>query len=144
MHAAVNADCLAAQNEGAYWAFTDYVHAHGDEVSGQDRDPEKSFAALDRIARQQATLAHLDSTKLSACLTAQDETAVRKSLKEGAELGIDGAPALFINGERLNGALPEKYIWMAIDRALRSVGIEPPPLPDADKSAPKASPKPAN
>ena len=135
LRAAVDADCLGAQNADAYWAFIDYVHAHGEEINGQDRDIAKSHAALDRIARQQAALVNLDSARLSACITTQDETAVRASLKEGMALGIDGAPALFVNGERINGAQPQEAVWKVIDRALRAEGIEPPPTPAPNKTA---------
>src|ERR1039457_6133923 len=75
MHASVNANCLAAQNGEAYWSYVDYVHSHGQEISGEDRNTVKSFAALDRIARQHATLAKFDAAStatLDACLTKQD------------------------------------------------------------------------
>ncbi len=127
MHAAVNANCLAAQSAQAYWNFVDYVHAHGQEVNGEDRNLTKSFAALDRIARDEATLAKLDSAKLDACLTKQDETQVRASAKEAEALGIDGTPAVFVDGERINGAVPAEQVWLVIDRALRADGVEPPP-----------------
>ena len=60
MHAAVDANCLAAQSGDVYWTYVDYIHAHGEEVSGEDRNQPKSFDALNRIARQEATLAKLD------------------------------------------------------------------------------------
>jgi protein-disulfide isomerase len=129
MHAAVDANCLAAQNGTAYWNFVDYVHAHGQEVSGPDRSLPKSLLTLDRIAREEATLAKLDSTKLDACLAKQDETQVRASAKEAEALGVDGTPALFVDGERINGAVPEQQVWLVIDRALRAAGVEPPPAP---------------
>jgi protein-disulfide isomerase len=138
MHAAVDANCLNAQSNDAYWNYVDYLHAHGDEVSGPDRDEHKSWAALDRIARNQGALAKLDSAHLDACLAAQDESGIRESLKEAHGLGLEGAPALFINGERINGALPEDLIWKAIDRALRSVGEVPPPLPVGIQPTPVA------
>jgi hypothetical protein len=47
-------------------------------------------------------------------------------MKEGDALGVDGTPTLFINGERLSGALPESQVWMSIDRALKAEGITPP------------------
>jgi protein-disulfide isomerase len=127
MHAAVDANCLASQNGQVYWNFVDYVHAHGQEVNGPDRDLKKSFATLDRIARDEGTLAKLDSAKLDACIAKQDETQVRASAKEAEALGVDGTPALFIDGERINGALPAEQVWLVIDRALRADGIEPPP-----------------
>lgn len=129
MHAAVDANCLAAQSGETYWNFVDYIHAHGQEVSGEDRNVQKSYAALDRIARQEATLAKLDSAKVDACLAKQDETQVRASAKEAETLGIEGTPALFVDGERINGALPTDQVWMVIDRALRAAGVEPPPPP---------------
>jgi protein-disulfide isomerase len=138
MHAAVDANCLNAQSGEAYWGYVDYLHVHGDEVSGTDRDEHKSWAALDRIARQQGATSKLDAAKLDACLTAQDESAVRASLKEAIGLGLEGAPALFINGERINGALPEDLVWKAIDRALRSVGEVPPPPPAGIQPKPAA------
>ena len=81
MHAAVDANCLAAQNGTVYWAYVDYVHAHGEEVNGDERDVSKSFAALDRIARQEATVGKLDPTALDACLAKQDETQIKASMQ---------------------------------------------------------------
>ena len=135
LHASLDANCLAAQSSEIYWGYVDYLHSHGDEVTGPDRDLKKSFAALDRIARQEATIAKLDTAALDACMAKQDETDINNSLKEASALGLDGAPALFVNGERINGAVPEEQVWIAIDRALRAAGEEPPPPP-----APAAQP----
>jgi protein-disulfide isomerase len=129
MHAAVDANCLAAQSGDVYWTYVDYLHSHGGEVTGPDRDLPKSFAALDRIARQEATLGKLDAAKLDACLAKQDETAIHASLKEAATLKVDGAPAVFVDGERFDGAIPEEQVWEVIDRALRAAGEQPPPPP---------------
>ncbi len=129
MHAAVDADCLAAQSGGVYWTYVDYLHSHGQEITGSDRDPVKSFAALDRIARQEATLGRLDEGKLDACLVKQDESQVRTSMREADTLKIEGAPAVFVEGERIDGALPQDQVWLVIDRALRAAGIDPSPPP---------------
>lgn len=132
MHAAVDANCLAAQSGTVYWSYVDYLHAHGDEVTGDQRDLNKSFAALDRIARQEATVAKLDGTTLDACLAKQDESQIKISVKLADALGIDGTPAVYVNGEKVNGgAVPVDQLWMVIDRALHSVGEEPPPAPPA-------------
>lgn len=129
MHAAVDANCLAAQSGDVYWTYVDYLHAHGDEITGQDRDLKKSFAALDRVALQEATLAKLDEAALSACVAKQDETQIRASAKSADALGIDGTPAVYVNGERVNGgAVPQDQLWMVIDRALRAAGEQPPPV----------------
>jgi protein-disulfide isomerase len=129
MRAAVDANCLAAQSSDVYWMYVDYIHSHGQEVNGETRNNAKSFDALDRIARQQATLGKLDAVKLDACLAKQDESQVRASMKEAESLRVEGAPALFVDGERISGAVPEEQLWMVIDRALRAAGVEPPAAP---------------
>jgi protein-disulfide isomerase len=136
MHASVDANCLAAQSGDIYWTYVDYLHAHGQEVNGEDRNIQKSFAALDRIARQEATLAKLDESKLTACMAKQDEAQVRASAKQADDLGINGTPALFVNGERIDGAVPEEQVWMVIDRALRAAGEAPPATPPAATALP--------
>ena len=129
LHAAVDANCLAAQSGDVYWSYVDYLHAHGDEISGPDRNPAKSFDALNRVARQEATLAKLDPGKLDACLAAQDETQVRASMQEAESLKIDGVPAVFVDGERIDGVVPEEQVWLAIDRALSAAGVALPAAP---------------
>jgi protein-disulfide isomerase len=129
LRAAIDANCLAAQNSDAYWQFVDYVHAHGQEVTGSTRDLAKSSDALDRIARQQGESGKLNPVQLDACLAHQDATQVQDSMKEAQALHIEGAPMLFVDGERINGAVPEADVWAVIDRALRAAGVEPPPAP---------------
>jgi protein-disulfide isomerase len=129
MHASVDANCLAAQKGEVYWNYVDYLHSHGDEINGTDRDLAKSFAALDRIARDEATLGKLDSTVVDACIAKQDESQIKVSAQEADDLKIDGTPALFVDGERIDGAVPEEQVWIVIDRALRAAGVEPPPPP---------------
>ncbi len=129
LHASVDANCLADQSGEVYWTYVDYIHSHGDEVSGEDHNPVKSFAALDRIARQEATLAKLDAPRLDACLAKQDTSAVIASSKEAEVLRIEGTPAVFVDGERIDGAVPEQQLWLVIDRALRAAGVEPPADP---------------
>lgn len=126
LRAAIDASCLATQNPTAYWNYVDYLHTHGEDITGPQRDPVKSAAMLDKLARDEGQRSKLDSAKLDACLAKQDDTSVRASMKEGEALSVDGTPTLFINGERLSGALPESQVWMSIDRALKAEGITPP------------------
>lgn len=132
MHAAVNANCLAAQSGDAYWKYVDYLHAHGQEVNGTERNVTRSVETLDRLAREQGTAAKLDSAKLDACIAKQDESIIKQSMEEADALGVEGTPALFVEGERTFGAMPERQLWLVIDRALRAAGEVPPPLPADD------------
>jgi hypothetical protein len=61
-------------------------------------------------------------------------------MKQGDSLGVNGTPTLFINGERISGALPEPEVWIAIDRALREAGVQPPPQVVADTEKKPATP----
>ena len=136
LHAAIDSNCLADQNASAYWGYVDYLHSHGQEVTGADRDANKSFQALDRIAREQGKIFSLDAPKLEACLTKQDDAAVRVSMQQAENLGVEGTPFMFVDGEKINGALPREQVWAVIDRALRAAGVEPPPMPSATAPAP--------
>lgn len=120
MHAAIDANCLAAQNNDAYWDFADYVHANQKEVAGKSR-PE-SFANLDKAAKDQGQKRQLDAQKLEACIQKQDDTAIRTSMAEADQLGVDSTPTLFINGEKISGAVPESELRLILDRALGEGG----------------------
>lgn len=144
MHAAVDADCLAAQNGTVYWNYVDYLHAHGDQITGQTPNLKRSYDELDRLSRDEGTVGKLDTRQLDACIAKQDETNVRKSLAEADTLGIEGAPALFVNGERIDGAVPQQQVWAVIDRALQAAGETPPPgSSPASATAPGPAPTPA-
>ena len=52
MRAAVDANCLASQSDTAYWAYVDYVHSHGRDISGANPDPARSFTDLARSVRK--------------------------------------------------------------------------------------------
>jgi protein-disulfide isomerase len=124
MHAAVDANCLAEQSYPAYWDFADYIHANQRAVAGTN--PKEAFASLDAAAREQATKHHLDVARTDACVKKQDEAGVRASMAEADTLGVDSTPTLFINGERVSGALPEAEVRAMLDRALVDAGQKPP------------------
>jgi protein-disulfide isomerase len=125
MHAAIDGNCLADQNNEAYWDFADYVHGNQKQVGGVG--PVQAFENLDKAAREQGAKYKLDSQKLEACMKKQDESAVRASMAEGDKLGVDSTPTLFINGERLEGVVPEEQLRTILDRALADAGQQPAP-----------------
>jgi protein-disulfide isomerase len=131
LHAAVDANCLAHESPTAYWHYVDYLHTHGEDITGPDRDPKKSDALLDKLASDEGVKAGVAKAPLDACIAKQDDSAVRASMQEASSLHIDGTPTLFVNGERVAGAQPTAVVWSAIDRALRAEGVTPPPEPAA-------------
>jgi protein-disulfide isomerase len=117
VHGAVNANCLAAQSSDAYWDFADYTHANRESVN-QEKGLDNQLAALDRIAMAEAGKFGLDSAKLQSCVKTQNDEAVKASVKEGKSLGITGTPAIFINGQMIDGAQPASEFRALFDRAL--------------------------
>ena len=127
-HAAVNANCLAAQNSDAYWDFADYIHAHQAEVNSE-KSKDGQFAALDRLTLLQGQKRNLDVAKLQSCIKAQQEDIVKASVKEADALGVEATPTMFVNGEKVDGALPIDELRAILDRALVRAGETPPAHP---------------
>ena len=128
IHAAVDANCLAAQNADAYWDFADTIHAHKREVDSE-KTPDGRLALIDRVALAQGQKHNVDQAKLEACVKAQNEDAVRASMKEADDIGVSATPTLFINGQKVDGAVPISEVRAALDAALKDTGQAVPPHP---------------
>ncbi len=124
VHAAVNANCLSAQSGDAYWDYADTLHGNQDAIKAKGRDGWN--AELDRLASAQGLRHNLDVPKLQACLKAQDEKAVRASMREGDTVGVEATPTMFVNGQKLDGAVPPDELRLALDQALKDAGVAPP------------------
>ncbi len=138
MHAALNANCLAAQNAKAYWNFVDHVHEHFNDIAGTEKTLVKANETLDSMAKDEGALQHVNAAALNLCIEKQDDSAIKASIKLGTDLGIGATPVLYINGEKLEGAYPIEYVYRMIDKALIAEGKTPPPPP-----APAPQPAPA-
>jgi protein-disulfide isomerase len=141
--AAVDVDCLAAQSPAGYWNLVDYIHAHASDIGSDpnaakaapdapksdkpEHTLERANAQLDKLTLDQGTFQKVDSTKLAGCIAKQDTTAVDASKQVGNALNLGAAPTLFINGDKIEGALPNSYIFGLIDDALRAENVTPPP-----------------
>jgi protein-disulfide isomerase len=137
MHAAVDANCLAAQNGDAYWDFADYIHANQHEVNNE-KTPAARLEALDKITTLQGQKHNLDVVKLQSCVKAQDESSVKASMKQAEAAGAEGStPTLFVNGEKFEGAQSVAQMRAALDRALKEANL---PVPDHVAAAAAAAP----
>lgn len=125
IHAAVDANCLAAQNADAYWDFADYTHANRQAVNSE-KGLDNQFAALDRNAMAEVAKFHLDQAKLQSCVKDQKDESVKASTKEGESLGVSGTPTMFINGQMVDGARPVEEFRSLFDSALQQAGVSAP------------------
>src|SRR6202051_3331784 len=142
IHAAVNANCLAAQNNDAYWDYADYLHANQSAIGGE-RGRDGQNAELDKLATLQGQKHNVDVGKLQACIKTQDDKAVRASMREGATLGVAAHPTVFINGQNLDGAVPADEVRKVLDEALKQAGVAPPahkPVAADETKKPAAAP----
>ncbi len=123
--ASIDANCLFAQKNEAYWDFADYIHANQHLVSAE-KGQDAQFAKLDQVTMQQGEKEHLDSTKLQACVRAQNDDAVKLSMREAENLGIESTPTLYVNGEKLDGAVPVEELRAILNRALKEASVPTP------------------
>src|SRR5215471_8721437 len=139
-HSANNANCLAAENDKAYWEFVDYAHANQKSI-GSGQDLQKSTAELDRIALDLGKKNGADMNRLQACVKAQSDKALKASMNEGDSLGLNATPTMYINGEKLEGAVGVEEVKAILNQQLLAAGVQPPaelpaaqPKSSSDKS----------
>jgi len=150
--AAVNALCLADQNQPAYWEYLDFAHAQQKAINDEMRkgaaaakDPKQASTAktnpadelLDRFALEMGRKHGLDSAKLEACVKAQDDSRVRASVKEAEGVGVGSTPTIFVNGEKLEGAVPTPELRNVLDRIFADAGLQPPKAASAKSATPQ-------
>jgi len=129
-HSANNANCLAAENGKAYWEFVDYAHSNQKSI-GTGQDLQKSTAELDRIALDVGKKNGADMNRLQACLKAQSDKTLKASMDEGDSLGLNATPTMFINGEKLEGAVGVDEVKAILNQQLLAAGVQPPAEPPA-------------
>jgi protein-disulfide isomerase len=110
--AAVAARCAGAQ--GRFWEYHDLLFV-----------AQPAFARDDLLGY--ARRLGLDVPAFTGCLdTGQFRDAVVADQREGREAGVRATPTFFINGRKIEGALPIEEFRDAIRQALREAGAAPP------------------
>lgn len=140
MRAAIDVNCVGDHSATGYWNLVDYIHAHAAEMGGASKSLADANKTLDQLTRDEGKRQGLDAAALDACIAKQDDAAIQSEIKLGESLGVNATPALFINGEKLEGAVPLDYVYRMIDSALVAAGQTPPPPPTPE---PAATPAPA-
>ena len=68
---------------------------------------------------------------------------MKASVHEGEGLGIEATPTMFVNGEKVDGALPVGELRAVLDRALVQAGVPTPVHTAAAAPETPANTKPA-
>jgi protein-disulfide isomerase len=90
--AASYSDCIARQNNAAFWKFSQSVF---------DAQADIKLADADEKLKALATAAGVNGDAIAACSTQPDTKArVEASMKLGQQVGVTGTPTVFINGRK--------------------------------------------
>lgn len=109
--AALAARCAGAQ--GRFWEYHDMLFV-----------AQPAFAREDLIGY--ARRLGLDTTRFGECLDrAAPRDAVMADQREGREAGVRATPTFFVNGRKIEGAVPIEEFRDAIRSALRAAGASP-------------------
>jgi len=120
--AAIDSGCLAKQSGPAYWEFTDYVHANGRQIQGERRPVGEQHAEVDRIALEIGKKHSVEQPVLEACVRAQSKSDLEASMAEAQSVGVEATPAVFVDGAKMDGAVPDEQLRMVLDKALKEIG----------------------
>jgi protein-disulfide isomerase len=126
IHAANDANCLAKESGQGYWEFADYVHANQRAINGSQKDVQNSFTELDHITLDIGKKHGADAARLQACVKTQSDAAMKASVAEGDSVGVSATPTVFINGQRLEGAVDADEVRAALNQQLVAAGVQPP------------------
>lgn len=114
--AAIGGRCVYKLNPAAFWDYHDWMFEN------------QTYIGLDNInskLQEFATQKGLDGMQFSRCLESKStEPEVNASLAVGNSLGLNATPTLFLNGRKLEGAVPwetlQTLIKMEIDHVAKS------------------------
>ena len=100
-----------AEDQGKFWEY----HRNLFEIAGDLSDSDLSKRATDL---------GLDNTAFTACIESKKhEGLINSNYKGGADLGVTGTPAFFINGRMLVGAQPIDQFRQIINDELSRKGV---------------------
>jgi protein-disulfide isomerase len=68
----------------------------------------------------------LNTAVLAQCIKEQPSKDLENSVKEAESLGVNATPFTFVNGRKVEGAVPAEEFKAVLDQVLRDAGQPPP------------------
>ena len=108
--AAIAGRCVARQKPAAFWDFFDWTYNNQTSI-GLDNINSK----LQQFASEKG----LDGMQLARCIdTKATDAEVNASIAEGRTLQVAATPTIFLNGRKLEGAIPWEMLQQLINLEL--------------------------
>jgi protein-disulfide isomerase len=126
LRAAIDTACLAKDSPSAYWSAVDTIHLRAGELGGTERSLAVANRSLEAIVREAGRDNHVNPERTDACIAKQDVSRIDASRELAASLRVELTPTFFVNGARVEGAVPRKFLFQMIDAALSAQGMTPP------------------
>lgn len=108
--AAVAGRCVYKLNPAAFWDYHDWIYEN------------QSYIGLDNLnskIQEFATAKGLDGMQLSRCIESKvTDPEVKASMAIGNSLSLNATPTLFVNGRRIDGAVPWENLQALIKEEL--------------------------
>jgi hypothetical protein len=100
--------------------YLSYIHLFGGQACGQGSGCSFVLSSpYTRIFGIPLSTLGLDMDRFKECMeSGQGEKMVEADIAEGAELGINGTPGVFMNGHFINGVPTEKQVQLILDKYL--------------------------
>ena len=97
---------VCAQDQGAFWELHDLMFEEQDALTASD-------------LKEKAERAGLDTEAFAACMEAEDTPErVEADRRAGIQVGVNGTPALFVNGRPLAGAVAYEDLAGVVEEEL--------------------------
>lgn len=110
--AAMAAECAAEQGEQSFWKMHDALF--------QDQKSWKQSRQPDALFKTFAATIGLDAKRYASCYSEQRGTArIAASNAASERAGVRATPTFFVNGQRIEGALPAEHFRMLLNEATR-------------------------
>jgi len=102
---------LCANEQGKFWEMHDAMFK------------DQGGLAVDGLKTKAAGIAGINAASFNSCLDSGKETpAVQSDMKAGTKAGVNGTPAMFVNGRFISGVVSADDLSKVIDEELKRKG----------------------
>jgi protein-disulfide isomerase len=103
---------LCANEQGKFWQMHDLMFK------------DQGGLSVEGLKSKAAGIAGINAASFNSCLDSGKQTpAVQSDVKAGSKAGVNGTPAMFINGRFINGAVSADDLSKVIDDELKRKGV---------------------